>query len=98
MGVGTGNLDGVSGAGMGVGTGNLDGVSGAGTGVGTGGAGTGVGTGGADTNVGTDNLDGVSGTGDAGTGRRGRNPKQQNLPLVRVRGPLRARFLTRGRF
>ena len=89
MGVGTGNLDGVSGAGMGVGTGNLDGVSG---------AGTGVGTGGADTNVGTDNLDGVSGTGDAGTGRRGRNPKQQNLPLVRVRGPLRARFLTRGRF
>lgn len=74
---------------MGVGTGNLDGVSGAGTGVGTGGAGTGVGT---------DNFDGVSGTGNADTGRRGRNPKQHNLPLVRVRGPLRARFLTRGRF
>lgn len=74
---------------MGVGTGNLDGV---------GGTGTGVGTGGADTNVGTGNLNDVSGTGDAGTGRRGRNPKRQNLPLVRVRGPLRARFLTRGRF
>lgn len=86
---------------MGVGTGNLDGVSGAGTGVGTGGAGgagTGVGTGDAGTNVGTGNVDGVGGTGDAGTGRRGRNPKRQNLPLVRVRGPLRARFLTRGRF
>lgn len=74
---------------MGVGTGNLDGMSGAGTGVGTGGTGT---------NVGTGNVDGVGGTGDAGTGRRGRNPKRQNLPLVRVRGPLRARFLTRGRF
>ena len=76
-------------AGTGVGTGNLDGVGGTGTGVGTGGAGT---------NVGTGNVDGMGGTGDAGTGRRGRNPKRQNLPLVRVRGPLRARFLTRGRF
>ena len=82
---------------MGVGTGNLDGVSGAGTGVGTGDAGTNVGTGNVD-GVGTGNVDGVGGTGDAGTGRRGRNPKRQNLPLVRVRGPLRARFLTRGRF
>lgn len=83
---------------MGVGTGNLDGVSGAGTGVGTGGAGTGVGTSDTGTNVGTGNVDGVGDTGDAGTDRRGRNPKRQNLPLVRVRGPLRARFLTRGRF
>ena len=74
---------------MGVGTGNLDGVSGAGTGVGTGGTGT---------NVGTGNVDGVVDTGDAGTDWRGRNPKRQKLPLVRVRGPLRARFLTRGRF
>ena len=72
MGVGTGNLDGVSGTGD-AGTGNVDGV-------------------------GTGNVDGVGGTGDAGTDWRGRNPKRQNLPLVRVRGPLRARFLTRGRF
>lgn len=83
---------------MGVGTGNLDGVSGAGTGVGTGDAGTNVGTGNVDGVGGTGDVDGVGGTGDAGTDWRGRNPKRQNLPLVRVRGPLRARFLTRGRF